>query len=53
MLVTPLGVQLFFKKVSHKAPPTFEEGGAFGMSKTPFLKMKARFFAFDCKVLAV
>ncbi len=25
----PLGVQLFFKKVSHKAPPTHIEGGAF------------------------
>jgi hypothetical protein len=25
----PLGVQLFFKKVSHKAPPTQIEGGAF------------------------
>jgi len=25
----PLGVQLFFKKAIPKAPPTFEEGGAF------------------------
>ena len=25
----PLGVQLFFKKVSHKAPLTYNEGGAF------------------------
>ena len=25
----PLGVQLFFKKVSHKAPSTHNEGGAF------------------------
>jgi len=29
MLATRLGVQLFFKKVSHKAPPTHIEGGAF------------------------
>ena len=25
----PLGVQLFFKKVSHKAPSSQKEGGAF------------------------
>ncbi len=29
MLVTPLGVQLFFKQRSHKAPLTHIEGGAF------------------------
>lgn len=29
MLVTPLGGRPFFKKVSHKAPPTHIEGGAF------------------------
>ena len=29
MLALPLGVQLFFKKVSHKAPSTHNEGGAF------------------------
>ncbi len=27
--VIPLGVQLFLKKISHKAPPTHIEGGAF------------------------
>ena len=27
--VTPLGVRPFLKKVSHKAPPTHIEGGAF------------------------
>ncbi len=29
MLVTPPGVRSFFKQVSHKAPPTHNEGGAF------------------------
>jgi hypothetical protein len=29
MLVTPLGVRPFLKKISHKAPSTHNEGGAF------------------------
>ncbi len=38
----PLGVQLFFKKVSHKAQPTHIEGGAFCFTPWDFLMAPGR-----------
>ena len=40
----PLGVRPFFKQVSHKAPPTHNEGGAFfTLSESQFLEMRVKF----------